>query len=341
MRFGNPQALQLFWILVPAMIYFAYRVVIILRNATRLFDANTASRMLYPVSYPQAAVKYLLLFASMCLVIIAAARPLGKPIQQEEELKGIDIMFAIDVSSSMAATDVEPDRMEAVKNGVKNFLAGLGGDRVGMVTFAGVDFTQCPLTADYEAFSLITDGIYPGMLFMDGTALGNAIKASVDRMIEKAEKSRILILISDGENTAGISPIEGANYAKEKGIRVYTVGVGTSQGARIPEGRDAFGRVYYKTYNGQLVISKIDEAELREIAGITGGKFFRAADKNAFRSINNDIKNMEANRVKDKKQQKYEENYQSWLLWGLILFAVSQAIIIRKPVFSKKKWFNA
>ena len=313
MRFGNGQALQLLIIIIPLLAYFVYKLFIIINNVNKFFDTATAQKVFYPVSKKLVAIKYALLFISIILLVVAMARPLGKPIKSEQEYRGIDIMLVIDVSSSMAADDMAPDRMEAVKAGLKNFTSTLGGDRVGMTTFAGVDFIQCPLTTDYDALDLIIDSLYPGMLFKDGTALGNAIKASVDRLVEKAEKSRIMILITDGESTAGISPVEAAKIAEEKGIRIYTIGVGTLEGGKIPEGRDAFGRQYFKTYKGEMVVTKLDDSELKKIAGLTGGKYYRVTDKNAFAQINSDIRTMEENKLKDEKHMKYEENYQKVL----------------------------
>lgn len=329
MQYGSPEAFRLLFIVVPVFIYLSYRVYMILHNLNRFFDKKTSEKMIYPVFVPAVIIKYTLLFVSFILIITALARPWGKPIKSEVDLSGIDIMTVVDVSSSMAALDLKPDRMEVVKQGLKDFTASLSGDRIGMITFAGVDFVQCPLTVDYDAYDLIIDSLYPGMLFKDGTALGSAIRSAADRMQEKAEKSKIMILITDGESNAGIPPAEAARYAKEKGIRIYTIGVGTEQGGRIPEGRDVFGRVYFKNYEGSEVVSKLEGTELREVAGITGGKFFRVTDVNAFKSIKNDIRFMEENRTK-KEETKHEENYTGFLLWGLILFAASQAMTVRK-----------
>ncbi len=328
MRFGNPENFRLLFIVVPLLLFFFYKVYVIIRNLNTFYDKKTAAKMAYAVSPALAVVKYLVLAAAFVFFIIAVARPWGKPVKSEMELSGIDIMVAVDVSSSMAAMDLKPDRMEVVKQGLKDFSMSLSGDRVGMITFAGTDFVQCPLTVDYDAYDLIIDSLYPGMLFKDGTALGNAIKSCADRMVEKAGKSRIMILITDGESNAGIPPVEAARYAKDKDIRIYSIGVGTKEGAKIPGGADVFGRRYYKTYEGQEVISKLDDSELREVSGITGGKFYRVTDLNAFKSIKNDIRFMEENKSK-KEEIKHEENYAGYLLIGLILFVLSQALTIR------------
>lgn len=334
MHYGNETAFRLLFIVVPLFAYLLFRVWKIVRNTSVFFDKKTGVKMLYPVSSVMIAVKYGFMFLSFILIITALARPWGKPIKSEIQLSGIDIMVAVDVSSSMGAEDLKPNRMEVIKNGLKDFTATLAGDRVGMMTFAGTDFAQCPLTNDYDAYDLIVDSLYPGMLFKDGTALGDAIKSSVKRLVEKGEKSRIMILITDGESTMGTPSVEAAKTAKEEGIRIYTVGVGTLAGGRIPEGRDMFGRMSYKIYQGQEVISKLDDRELKEIAGLTGGKYYRVTDPGAFKSIKNDIMFMEENKTK-KEEIKHEENYTLWLLWGIIFFVMSQVMPVRKPVLGK------
>ncbi|MEI7541932.1 MAG: VWA domain-containing protein [bacterium] len=329
MHFGNASAFLLYWLVLPLFIYLAWRTWKITKNTIVFFDKKTGPKMLSAVSPIMVAIKYILLLLAFVFIITALARPWGKPIKSEINLSGIDIMVAVDVSSSMAAGDLKPSRMEVIKQGLKDFTASLAGDRIGMMTFAGTDFIQCPLTNDYDAYDLIIDSLYPGMLFKDGTALGDAIKASVERMVEKAAKSKILILITDGESNMGMAPIAAAKIAKEKDIRIYTIGVGTLEGGRIPEGKDMFGRVYFKTYEGAEVVTKLDDRELREISGLTGGKYYRVTDFNAFKAIKDDIRYMEENKTK-KEEMKYEENYTLWLLWGIIFFVASQALSVRK-----------
>jgi Ca-activated chloride channel family protein len=337
MRFGSPENFRLLFIVVPLFLYLAFRLWKIVGNLNTFFDKKTGDKMMRPVSAAAVIVKYSLLFISFMLIITALARPWGKPVKSEIEMNGIDIMAAVDVSSSMAAGDLTPSRMEVVKQGLKNFTSTLSGDRVGMITFAGTNFVQCPLTVDYDAYDLIIDSLYPGMLFKDGTALGDAIKASVERMVEKAGKSKIMILITDGESNLGMPPVEAAKLAREKEIRIYTIGVGTQEGGKIPEGTDMFGRKYFKTYEGSEVITKLDDRELREIAGLTNGKYYRVTDLGAFRAIQDDIKNMEENRTK-KEEVKHEENYGPWLLWGIFFFTLSQAMGTRIIKFPKIKF---
>lgn len=325
MRFAvnETYAVVLGLILLAAGAYYAVKSILITLNARKYFDSDTSAKMGLIYSLPLAVVKYIFLAAGLALLFTAFLRPLGKPITKEREYRGRDIMVVLDASSSMAAYDVEPNRMEAVKKGLKEMLFELRGDRIGMIVFAGVTFVQCPLTLDYDAFELILDSVYPGMLSKDGTALGEAVKDGVKRTEEKAEASRAIILITDGENTTGSPPVPAARFAAEKGINIYTVGAGTEKGSPIPEGRDAFGRVYYKTYGSETVISKLDDRELKQIAGITGGKYFSIRDKNAFKAIAQDIAKMDENKSKIKKEEIYEENYAPWLMAGIIMLLLS------------------
>lgn len=329
MRFQNPENLKLLFIVVPLLAYLGYRTLRAWRNLGMFFDRTTAPKMIRPVSGKMTAAKFGLTAVGVILMIFALARPWGKPIKSEVDYRGINIMAAVDVSSSMAATDVKPSRMEAVKAGLKNFSDSLNGNRIGMITFAGVDFVQCPLTLDYDAYDLIIDSIYPGMLAKDGTAIGNAIKWCIDRMTEKSGQSKVLILITDGENNTGTPPETAAQEAKDKGIRIYTIGAGTARGGEIPQGQDMFGNQVYKTYKGEEVVTKLNDSELKNIASITGGQYYSITDPNAFMSIKNDISGMQTGNTK-KEEMTHEENYAPWLLWGIILFVLGQAIPGRK-----------
>ena len=335
--FGNENAFKIAIIVVPALAYLLYRVFMILRNINKFLDKETRKKLLYEVSYPLAAIKYISLVVAFLFLIMALARPLGDPVRTEQVYSGIDIMITVDASSSMGAMDIRPDRMETVKRGLKSFVGALAGDRAGLIAFAGVDFVQCPLTVDYEALELIIDNLYPGMLFKDGTALGNAIRSAVDRLDMKAEKSRAMILITDGENTTGVDPMEAARLALQKNIRIYAIGVGTKKGGRVPASRDRWGRVRFKTHKGRVVISKLEDAGLKEISKITGGKYYRLANKNAFKGILQDIQKMEANKAKVKKQVKYKEKYQNWLFLGLVFLVLSVVIPVRRIELNFRK----
>ncbi len=330
MNFGNENLLKLLIAVVPLFAYFFYKAYKILANYDRFMDAKTKGKLLFSVSWTRAIIKYLCYFVAFIFFVIALARPYGAPIKSDEQVKGIDIMVLLDTSESMFAVDLKPNRMEIVRQGLKGFLNLLDGDRIGIIAFEQDTFVQCPLTLDYETVDLILDNIYPGMLPKEGTAIGDAIKEGVQRLIDKGAKSRVLLLITDGENLSGISPIDAARLAQKEGIPIYAVGAGTEQGGPMPDGQDAFGRVYYKTYNGQVVITKMDDSELKQIAGITGGKYYSAIDPNAFQNIKADISNMTKNDTKTKSIENYEQNYYIFLFIGILLFIAAHIITIKK-----------
>jgi len=330
MNFGNDGLLKLFIIAIPLFAYFFYKIFRIISNYNSFMDAKTRGKLLFSVSWTSAIIKYSCYFAAFIFFIIALARPYGAPIKSDEEYKGVDIMVLLDTSESMTAIDVKPNRMGVVKQGLKDFLNLLSGDRIGIIVFEKDTFVQCPLTNDYETVDMILDNIYPGMLPVEGTAIGDAIKEGIQRLIEKGEKSRVIILVTDGENLSGMPPIDAARLAQKEGIPVYTVGAGTQQGGPMPEGQDAWGREYYKTYNGQVAITRMDDSELKQVAGITGGKYYSATDPNAFRNIMNDISGMQKNDTKIKSHTKYEENYYIYLFIGIILFITGNILPVRK-----------
>ncbi|MFP4465593.1 MAG: VWA domain-containing protein [Candidatus Goldiibacteriota bacterium] len=334
MKFGNEEAFRLFFILAPLFIYFGYRIFRVLRNLYGYTDKSIRERLFGGVSAPLIIIRNIFLAAAFVFFVIAAARPWGDPVKTHMEYGGIDIMLLMDVSDSMGAVDLKPDRMSVVKDGVASFIDGLYGDRVGIMVFSGDYFIQCPLTVDHAAVKMMVESLEPGMLEKGGTAIGDTIKAGIERLKEKGGRSRIMILISDGENTAGSSPQEAARAAKEEGIRIYTVGAGTTGGGKIPEGKDLWGRTVYKIYRGKEVVTKIDDGELKKTASIAGGKYYRLDNRKGFRGIIKDISALEENETRKKEYIKYEEGYAGWLLWGMIFFVLAH--IIPPGVFAKK-----
>ncbi|HDT14803.1 MAG TPA: VWA domain-containing protein, partial [Firmicutes bacterium] len=301
MRFGSEEAFLLAWILGPLFIYFAYRIFRVLRNLYRHTDRPIREKLFGGVSAPLIITRNILLAAAFVFFMIAAARPWGSPVKTEMHYSGIDIMLLMDVSGSMGAIDIKPNRMTAVKSGISRFVDELYGDRVGIIVFSGTYFLQCPLTVDYGAVKMMIESLQPDMLEKGGTAVGDTIKAGVERLKKKAGESRIMILISDGENTTGMAPEEAARIAAKEDIRIYTIGVGTPEGGRIPEGRDVWGRQMFKIYQGREVITKLDDAELKRIASITGGKYYRLDDSRVFRDIVRDISRMEENETRKRE----------------------------------------
>jgi len=249
------------------------------------------------------------------LLIIALARPQSFSSGENVTTEGIDIAMVLDISGSMLAEDFKPNRLEAAKNVIDNFVEGRTSDRIGLVIFSREAFTQCPLTIDYNVLRNLLLDIRSGMI-EDGTAIGNAIANGVNRLKESDAKSRIIILLTDGVNNAGeVDPISAAEIAKAFGIRIYTIGVGTRGEAPYPV-QTPFGTRY------QMVPVEIDEEMLQKISGLTDGQYFRATNNRALVEIYEKIDKLEKTKIEITSYKNASEKYHSWLWGGLILLLV-------------------
>lgn len=254
---------------------------------------------------------FVLRIAAVVLVIIALARPRTYEKITEVDAEGIDIVMAMDVSTSMLARDLYPDRINASKEIATEFLDQRKSDRIGIVVFAGESFTQCPLTTDKRTLINLMNEISTDLLD-DGTAIGNGLATAVLRLTESDAKSRVVILLTDGENNSGeVSPQTATEMAKLHGIRVYTIGVGKEGLAKYPVSTPWGTQL-------QDVQVKIDEPLLKSIAQETGGKYFRATDNTTLAEIYNEINQMETGRTTITNVVSYEELFMKYVLWALI-----------------------
>lgn len=268
--------------------------------------------------------------AALLLLAVALARPQSEKRLDEITTEGIDIMLALDISSSMGAEDFKPkNRVTVAKEVVGNFVRGLHNDRVGLVVFAKQSFTQCPLTLDYGVLLNFLEKVNIGLI-EDSTAIGMAIATCTDRLKDSAARSKVIILLTDGENNAGmIDPLTAAQAATAFGIRIHAIGVGSPEGALMPYDDPLFGRQYAR------VVTKVDEKSLKEISSATGGKFFMATDRTALQKIYKEIWRMEKTRFKVNEYQKYRELFPIFLLPALLLlgaeFILSQTVWLKLP----------
>lgn len=255
---------------------------------------------------------FILRMSALALLIIALARPQTFSTGQNIYTEGIDITMVLDISSSMLAQDFKPNRLEAAKNVIGNFVQERTSDRIGLVVFAAQSFTQCPLTIDYNVLRNLLGKIESGMI-TDGTAIGNAIANGVNRLKDSDSKSKIMILLTDGENNAGeIDPVTAAEIAAQFGIRVYTVGVGTRGTAPYPF-KGPFGTTI------RQVEVNIDEELLTKIAEMTDGRYFRATGNQKLVEIYNEIDQLEKTRVEVTSYRNAEELFYNWLFAGTAL----------------------
>lgn len=260
----------------------------------------------------------LLRLLALTAFIVAMARPQATLKEEEVTAEGIDIMLVTDISSSMLAKDFKPDRLEASKKVATEFIEKRKYDRVGLTVFAGEAFTQCPLTTDHSVINQFLSELKCGIL-EDGTAIGLGLAAAVNRLKESESKSKIVILLTDGENNAGdyVKPLTAAEIAKELGVKVYTIGVGTIGRAYAPIGRRGDGEYVFG-----FVQVRIDEKLLREIAEMTGAKYFRATDTESLEAIYEEINQFEKTKIEVTTVKRYSEEFYPWLWLGLILLGI-------------------
>jgi Ca-activated chloride channel family protein len=257
--------------------------------------------------------------ASLLLIAVALARPQSVSKGQDVHSEGIDIVMALDISASMLAQDFRPDRARAAKEVAKDFIKARLNDRIGVVLFAKQAFTQCPLTVDHDILLELVDQVEVGLADADNTAIGAALAAAVNRLKGTESPSKVVILLTDGENNYGVPPTTAAEAAQAMGVRVYTIGVGTRGTAPYPA-RDMFGR----TVMQQVPVS-IDENLLGQIAQSTGGKYFRATDENKLRDIFAEIDRMEKVRVEIRAYRRYAELFYPYALAALALLILGLA----------------
>jgi len=263
---------------------------------------------------------------ALALLIIALARPQKFAAGENVVTEGIDIAMVLDISGSMLAEDFKPNRLDAAKIVIDDFIAGRITDRIGLVVFAREAFTQCPLTIDYSVLRNLLLDIRTGMID-DGTAIGNGIANGVNRLKDSDAKSRIIILLTDGVNNSGeIDPISAAEIAKTFGIRIYSIGVGTRGQAPYPV-KTPFGIRY------QMMPVEIDEEVLQQISGLTDGQYFRATNNKALEQIYVKIDKLEKTKIEITSYKNASEIYYSWLGWGLILLLFELGI--SKTIFRK------
>lgn len=312
--FHNPFAFLLF-LLLPFMIWWYYEKIGHKRH-TITFPALKALNHI-PVTFRETLWNALpvLRFLILGLIILAIARPQTYSFHEDYSIEGIDIMLVNDISGSMLAEDLEPNRLEAAKAVAENFINGRPNDRIGLVAFAGSAFTQCPLTADHSVLRMLLSQIKSGMVD-DGTAIGDGVSIAVDRLKESTAVSKVIILLTDGVNNSGyVDPIMSANIAAVYGIRIYVVGVGTRGRAPYPVLKN--GRTSY-----DYMESHIDEPLMQEMAAKTGGKYFRAVDNVELKEIYAEIDNMEKTRMKVAHLSNMQDLWHYPVLFALLLLGL-------------------
>lgn len=269
---------------------------------------------------------FLLKIAALVCFIVALARP--RSFQKSNFTsfkKGIDIVIATDVSGSMLATDLTPNRLEAIKEVASEFVQNRMNDRVGLVVYAGESYTRTPVTSDkMMVLQSIKEIQYDGMVLQDGTAIGVGLATAINRLKESPSKSKVIILLTDGvSNVGSLDPISAAEIAKELNIKVYTIGVGSNGTANMPYAKDVSGNLVYQKQKVE-----IDEDLMKKIAEITAGKYFRATSNKKLSEIYNEIDRLEKTKIEENQHIQFTEYFRYFITLGLF-FLLSEFVLTR------------
>lgn len=267
-----------------------------------------------------AGLPFGLMLAGVALMILALARPQEASTKVKKNVEGIDIMIAFDISDSMLIEDMRPaNRLESAKETIKKFIEGRKTDRIGLVVFSGESYTRVPLTLDYPLLLQSVSEVQTSRNIKMGTAIGVALANAVARLKDSTAKSRVVILLTDGENNSGtIDPGTALDIAEGYGVKIYSIGIGRDGQAQLPEIKeDAFGRKF-KTY--RPMHSKVNEELLTKMAQETGGKFWRATTSDALKGVFDEINRLEKSKVEVNQYTNYRERFQDYLRWGFVLF---------------------
>ncbi len=319
MTFHSPQYLFLLLLLIPVI---AWYIVEMRKSDASLQMSDTQPMKLTPRTWRLYLLHlpFVLRVAAIILISIALARPQLSNRWHKEQTEGIDIMMALDISGTMNAEDLRPNRLEAAKEKATEFINSRPNDNIGLVVFAGESFCQCPLTTDHAVLINLFRSVKFGMID-DGTAIGLGLANAVNRMKDSPTKSKVIILLTDGSNNRGdIDPLTAAQIAKTYGIRVYAIGVGSKKPARIP----------YQTPIGiqyTTIENEFDEGTLKQIAQTTGGEYFRATDNNSLTSIYQQIDQMEKTKIRVREYSKRSEAFFPFLLSAFLCLLLD--IILR------------
>ena len=321
--FARPELFYLLIGLIPIIVWYILRQK---RSKASIQISTLDSLRKAPLTWKHSLrhLAFAIQLGVMALIIACLARPQSSNSWSNQTIEGIDIMIALDMSSSMLARDFQPDRLEAAKAVATEFISGRQYDRIGLVVFSAESFTQCPLTTDRAVLINLFQNLHSGML-EDGTAIGLGLANAVSRLKDSEAKSKVVILLTDGENNRGeIAPITAAEIAKTYGIRVYTIGIGTVGMAPYPV-QTPFG------VQMREIEVKIDEKTLQDMANITDGKYFRATNNKTLIEVYKEIDRLEKSKIDNKEFSKKSEEYRKYAIGALVLALL--AMVLQFAVF--------
>lgn len=335
-RFANPYILYLLLIIPAAIVLFIFAQMRRRRRLERFASSSLLAQLTPSASPARLRTKFVLYSLALAFLILAAARPQVGSKLREEHQKGIEMMLVVDVSNSMLAEDFEPNRLDRTKFAIDRVVESMKQDRIGVVAFAGEAQVQLPITSDYRMARAFARKLSPQLVRTQGTDLGAAIKLATMSFSSQSEGSRVMILITDGENHES-DALEAAQAAAEKGIAIYTIGIGTPEGAPV-----MIGGEYLTDENGDMVVSKLDEKMLQEIASTTGGAYVRATKQSiGLKEIVDRLKELDESDLATTRFEAFDEQFQYPLVVALLLLLVEWLILDRRnPLLARFNIFG-
>jgi Ca-activated chloride channel family protein len=326
-RFANPQYLWLLTLIPLFVVLFAGVAAQRHRRLARFGNPDTLAELMPEVSNGRVVLKFILFCGAVALVVLAAARPQFGSKLREEKARGVEMMLVVDVSNSMLAEDFEPNRLERTKYAINRLFDGLKQDRVGLIVFAGEPRVQLPITSDYRMAKAFARRIDPSQVSVQGTAIGKALEQALLSFSGETDekRSRAIILITDGENHDD-DAVAVAKRAAEQGIRIYTIGIGTPEGAPIEIDGE-----FIRDEQGEMVVSKLNEEMLAQIADETGGAYVRATKQDiGLDEIVRSINEMEQSELSTVRFEEFNEQYQYLLIAALVLLVAEFFLLARR-----------
>ena len=330
-----------------AQIYYGYTLWIVLllvlfffwaakrkRSVMQKFaDSELLKEITSSVNFKKQITKFMIIVLALIFSVIALMRPQWGFQWQEVKRRGLDILIAMDTSKSMLAADAKPNRLERSKLAVKDLIKKLRGDRVGLIAFSGTSFLQCPLTLDYEGFLLALNDLSVRIIPRGGTSISSAIRLAIDSFEGKQKKYKVLVVITDGEDHQG-NAIEFAEAAKEEGIKIFCVGIGSTEGELIQLIDKAGKKTFLKDNQGNVIKSRLNEPVLQKIALTTGGAYVRSrgADFGLDLIYEEKLSKMEKKEIKAQMNKFYHERFQIPLVIALMLLAIEPLISDKKKI---------
>ncbi len=339
-RFAYPFFLYFLFALPVLFLLFVLLMRSKRKNLLKLGDPKVFSVLLPDLSRGRQYLKFILILIALSALIIGISSPqLGSKLEKGER-KGIDLFICLDVSNSMLAQDIQPDRLSRAKNAIGKMIDELKNDRIGIIVFAGKSYVQLPITTDYAAAKMFLSTITPDIIPTQGTAIGEAINMAVSSF-EENKHSKAIILITDGENFED-DPVSAAKTAAEKGIQVFAVGMGLPEGAPIPTFRNGLPAGFKTDNAGNIVVTKLDDNTLQQIASAGKGAYVRANNtQSSLDKIFTEINSLQKTEFEAKVFSDFEDRFQYFLMITFILLILEPLLLERRNKWlSKIKLFN-